>query len=149
MNGYHIVTVEQRHSAVVRSTVAFADLPSAQRSARAKIAEAMRQLAIEPSGDRFTLCRMPHEGRIPLEPGVIVSMPIVATGDVIPSELPAGRAVHFRLIGPYEQLPQAWPALFGWCGREGLKLEGRFWEVYDRQDADPRDQQTQLFALLE
>jgi hypothetical protein len=35
MSGYGIVTVEPQHTAVVKATVAFADLQAAERAARA------------------------------------------------------------------------------------------------------------------
>ena len=148
MSQYSIVTVDQQHTAVVKSTVAFADLPNAERSARAKIANALPQLDIGPLGDSFTLCRMPKNGIMYLEPGVIVSRAFDSDGDVVPSHLPGGRAVKHVLVGPFEQLPQAWPTLFAWCAFQGLKLEGAFWQVYGPTVADPARQETTLYALL-
>jgi effector-binding domain-containing protein len=147
MSQYSIVTVEQRPTAAVKATVAMADLPKAERSARAKIADALAKLKVEP-GDSFTLCRMPKNGTMYLEPGVIVSRAFDADGDVVPSQLPGGRAVKHVLVGPFDQLPQAWPALFAWCAAQGLKLEGAFWQIYGPTAADPARQETTLYALL-
>ena len=147
MSEYGIVTVAQQHTAVVKATVAFTDLPQAERSARSKLADALPRLGVE-RGDTFTLCRMPKDGKMHLEPGVIVSRAFAADGDVVPSHLPAGRAVKQVLVGPFEQLPQAWPALFAWCAGEGLKLEGAFWQIYGAPAADPSQQETMLYALL-
>jgi effector-binding domain-containing protein len=148
MSQYSIVAVEQLHTAVVKSTVALADLPNAERSARAKIADALPSLDIGPVGDSFTLCRMPKNGAMYLEPGVIVTRAFESDGDVVHSRLPGGRAVKHVLVGPFEQLPQAWPALFAWCASQGLKLEGAFWQVYGPTAADPARQETTLYALL-
>jgi effector-binding domain-containing protein len=148
MSDYAIVTVEQRYTAVVKSTVAMADMPQAERAARAKIAEALAQLNVGPEGDSFTLCRMPRDGKMHYEPGVIVARACEPTGDVVPSELPAGRAVRHVLVGPFDRLPQAWPAIFSWCSTKALKLEGTFWQVYGPTAADPQKQVTTLFALL-
>lgn len=147
MSDYGIVTVAQQHTAVVKATVAFADLPQAERSARAKLADALPRLGIEQVGS-FTLCRMPKDGEMHLEPGVIVARAFAADGDVVPSHLPAGRAVKQVLVGPFDKLPQAWPALFAWCAGEGLKLEGAFWQIYGPTAADPSRQETTLYALL-
>jgi len=148
MSQYSIITVEQQDTAVVKSTVALADLPRAERSARAKLADALPNLKIGPVGDSFTLCRMPKNGTMYLEPGVIVTRGFAADGDVVHSHLPGGRAVKHVLVGPFDQLPQAWPALFAWCASQGLKLEGGFWQIYGPTAADPAKQETTLYALL-
>jgi effector-binding domain-containing protein len=148
MSQYSIVAVEQQDTAVVKSTVALADLPKAERSARAKLATALANRKIGPVGESFTLCRMPKNGTMYLEPGVIVTGIFDADGDVVHSRLPGGRAVKQLLVGPFEQLPQAWPALFAWCASEGLKLEGAFWQIYGSTAADPASQETTLYALL-
>jgi effector-binding domain-containing protein len=148
MSQYSIVTVEQQHTAVVKSTVALANLPKAERSARAKIADALPKLEIGPVSGSFTLCRMPKNGTMYLEPGVIVTRSFNSDGDVVHSHLPGGRAVKHMLVGPFEQLPQAWPTLFEWCASQGLKLEGAFWQVYGPTAADPAMQETILYALL-
>ena len=148
MSQYSIVTVEQQHTAVVKSTVALTDLPNAERSARAKIADALPKLDIGPVGDSFTLCRMPKNGTMYLEPGVIVTRAFDTDGDVVHSRLPGGRTVKHVLVGPFDRLPQAWPALFAWCASQGLKLEGSFWQVYGPSVADPASQETTLYALL-
>jgi effector-binding domain-containing protein len=148
MSQYSIVTVEQQQTAAVKATVAMADLPKAERSARAKLADALPRLKVEPVGNSFTLCRMPKNGAMYLEPGVIVSRAFAADGDVVPSHLPGGRAVQQVLVGPFDQLPQAWPALFAWCAAQGHKLEGAFWQIYGPTAADPARQETTLYALL-
>ena len=148
MSDYSIVTVEPRHTAVVKANVGFADLRNAELSARAKIAGALPSLQIGTVGDRFTLYRMPKDGTMHLEPGVIVTRPFDSDGDVVHSQLPSGRAVMHVLVGPFDRLPQAWPALFSWCANAGLKLEGAFWQIYGPTAIDPAKQETTLYALL-
>jgi effector-binding domain-containing protein len=148
MSGYSIVTVERQHTAVVKVTAAFADLQAAELAARAKLASALPRLRAEPAGNSFTLCGMPKDGKLSIEPGVIVTRAFDADGDVACSQLPAGRAVMHVLVGPFDRLPQAWPALFSWCASEGLKREGSFWQVYGPTAADPARQETTLYALL-
>jgi effector-binding domain-containing protein len=148
MSGYRIVTVERQHTAVVRATVPFAELQTAEISARTKLANALPTLGSGPTGRSFTLCRRPKDGRMSIEPGVIVACAFDSGGDVVCSQLPAGRAVMHVLVGPFEQLPQAWPALFAWCASEGLEREGTFWQVYGPSTADPARQETTLYALL-
>jgi effector-binding domain-containing protein len=147
MSKHSIATIEMRHTAVVKATVPFADLAKAERFARAKIAETLSRLRIEPAGESFTLCRS-AKGGLYIEPGVIVAAAFTPDGDVVPSHLPAGRAVKQTLVGPFDQLARAWPALFSWCTDQGLRREGTFWQVYGPTAADPARQETTLYALL-
>lgn len=145
---YAIVEVEPQHTAAVKFAAAFADFPKAERSARAMMADALPRLGVEPVGDSFTLCRTLKEGKMHYEPGVIVSRTFAPSGDVVSSQLPGGRVVKHTLIGPFDQLPLAWPALFAWCKAQGLDLEGAFWQVYGPTAVDPAKQETTLYALL-
>jgi effector-binding domain-containing protein len=145
---YTIVAVESQHTAAVQFTLTFADIPSAERSARTGIAEALPSIDAEPIGHGCTLCRRLPDGKMYYEPGVVVSRTFTRSGDVVSSQLPGGRAVKHVLIGPFDQLPQAWSALFAWCASEGLQLEGAFWQIYGPTMADPAKQETTLYALL-
>jgi uncharacterized protein YndB with AHSA1/START domain/effector-binding domain-containing protein len=145
---YTIVAVELQHTAAVKLTVGFADMPNAERSARTKIADALSGLGTVAGGDSFTLCRRLTDGKMHYEPGVVVSRAFTSSGDVVSSQLPGGRAVKHVLIGPFDQLPNAWPALFAWCASQGLRLEGAFWQVYGPTAANPNKQQTTMYALL-
>jgi uncharacterized protein YndB with AHSA1/START domain len=145
---YSLVVVEPQHTAAVKFSIAFADVPNAERSARTKIAEALPSIGAAPVGHSFTLCRRLPDGKMHYEPGVIVSRTFTSSGDVVSSQLPGGRAVKYVLIGPFDQLPQAWPALFTWCDSQRLRLEGAFWQVYGPTAADPAEQETILYALL-
>ncbi len=81
--------------------------------------------------------RPPVDGVLPMEPGTIVAKSFAAHGDVVASELPAGRAAHFVLKGGFEGLGGAWQKLFEWCAVEKLTLAGLNWEVYGAPAADP------------
>jgi uncharacterized protein YndB with AHSA1/START domain/effector-binding domain-containing protein len=144
---YSVVIVEPRHTVAVKFALAFSDMPSAERSARGKIAEAISRTGIE-AGDSFTLCRRLADGRMHYEPGVVVPRAFTSSGDVVSSQLPGGRAAKHVLVGSFDQLPQAWSQLFDWCASQGLKLEGAFWQVYGPTAADPATQETTLYALL-
>jgi hypothetical protein len=65
----HVVSAD--HTAVAKPTVVLADLTNAEWSARAKIADALPNLKVEPVGDSFALCRMPKNGTMYLEPGIV------------------------------------------------------------------------------
>jgi hypothetical protein len=48
MSRYSIVTAEQQHTAAVRAVVEMADMPAAERAARANIRPAFRALGRKP-----------------------------------------------------------------------------------------------------
>jgi GyrI-like small molecule binding protein len=143
-----IVTVERRLSAVIRAQVTMAEIPQAERSLRAKLDAAVRSLDVGPLGHTFTLWRPPANGRLDMEPGVLVSRAFAPVGEVVPSALPAGRAARILLRGPYDGIPGAWNKLFAWCAAERLTLAGTNWQVYEDGDDDPAKLTTSMHALL-
>ena len=143
-----IVTVERRLAAVIKAQVPFREIPAAQRLLRARIAAAVRSLDVGPLGRTFTLWRPPVDGRLDMEPGILVSRGFEPVGEVVPSALPAGRAAHFLLVGSYEGIPGAWQALFAWCAEQRLKLADVNWEIYGEWNDDPAKLETSMHALL-
>src|SRR5262245_1142739 len=144
-----IVTVERQLTAVVRAKVPFARIPEAQRAARTAVDGILPSLDAGPAGRTCTRFKMPTEGLLDMEMGSIVARRFDARGEVVPSELPAGRAAHFRLNGSFDGLPAAWQTLFDWCKAERLSLSGISWEIYSEwQGVDPKSLHTDLYTLL-
>ena len=144
-----IVTTERRPTAVVRIKARMSELREAQQTSRARLAEALPTLGVSPLEHSCTLWRPPVDGVLDMEPGVLVSGPFAAAGDVVPSELPAGRAAYFLLRGSFEGLPGAWKTLLDWCAAEKLPLAGVNWEIYGpSEDVEPDQLETALYALL-
>jgi hypothetical protein len=141
-----IASVERRLTAVARAQVRIAEIPEVQRSLRRKISAAVQSLAVGPLGDTCTLWRPLADGRLDLEPGVLVAREFEPVGEVVLSALPAGRAAHVLYVGPYEGLSGAWQTLFAWCAQEGHKLAGINWEIYSNEDSAQPD--ISLYALL-
>jgi effector-binding domain-containing protein len=149
MSDCKIVTTERRPTAVIRLKARMSDLREAQQTSRAKLAEALPTLGVSPLEHSCTLWRPPVDGVLDMEPGVLVSGAFAAAGDVVPSELPAGRAAYFLLRGSFEGLPGAWKTLLDWCAAEKLPLAGVNWEIYGpSQDVEPDQLETALYALL-
>jgi len=146
--GCKIVTVDRQLTAVVKAKLPFAEIPQAQRAARATIAAGLPSLDTGALGLTCTRWLPPEGGALAMEMGTIVSRPIAARGEIVPSELPAGRAVHSVMVGPFDGMGAAWQALFEWCQAEKLKPAGINWEVYGATPSDPAKQETYLYALL-
>ncbi|MGL4287028.1 MAG: GyrI-like domain-containing protein [Phreatobacter sp.] len=143
-----IVTVERQITAVVKAIVPMSEIPEAQRSSRRKIDAALKSLDVAPVGASCTLWRPSTDGRLDMEPGVVVSRAFAPVGDVVASALPAGRAARFLLVGPFGGLGCAWQTLFAWCAKEELKLAGINWEIYGDLNNEPAKQETWVHALL-
>ncbi len=143
-----IVTVERQPTAVVKAKVPFAEIPQAQRAARAKIDTGLPSLDTGALGMTCTRWLPPQGGALDMEMGTIVARRIEAQGEIVPSELPAGRAVHSVMVGPFDGMGAAWQTLFEWCHAEKLQPAGINWEVYGPTAKDPAKQETYLYALL-
>jgi effector-binding domain-containing protein len=144
-----IVTTERRPTAVVRVKAKMSELREAQQTSRARLAEALPTLGVSQLEHSCTLWRPPVDGVLDMEAGVLVSGAFAPAGDVVPSELPAGRAAYFLLRGSFEGLPGAWKTLLDWCAAEKLALAGVNWEIYGPwQDVEPDQLETALYALL-
>ena len=144
-----IVTTERRPTAVVRVKARMSELREAQQTSRARLAEVLPTLGVSQLEHSCTLWRLPVDGVLDMEPGVLVSGAFSPAGDVVSSELPAGRAAYFLLRGSFEGLPGAWKTLLDWCAAEKLTLAGVNWEIYGPwQDVEPDQLETALYALL-
>lgn len=144
-----IVATERRPTAVVRVRARMSGLREAQQTSRARLAEVLPTLEASPLGHTCTLWRPPVDGVLDMEPGALVSGTFPPVDDVVPSDLPAGRAAFFLLRGPFDNLPDAWKTLFDWCAAEKLVLAGVNWEIYSApEDAEPDKVETALYALL-
>jgi hypothetical protein len=141
-----IVTVERRLTAVATAQARIAEIPQVQRSLRGKINVALGSLDVGPLGPTCTLWRPLPDGRLDLEPGILIARAFEPVGEVVPSALPAGRAAHLLYVGPYEGLSGAWQTLFAWCKQNELELAGINWEIYENKDSAPPE--TSLYALL-
>ena len=137
-----IVTTERQLTAVIRAASPFDKLPETHRTARAALASVLPSLEAGPLGPACTRWTRPTGSVLPMEIGCIVSREFPAHGEIVCSELPAGRAVHLAMKGGFENLPRAWETLFHWLQEQKLAAAGINWEVYGAtEDAD-------LYALL-
>ncbi len=147
-NSCSIVTVQRQLTAVVKGDVPSSSMRQAHQSARAMVDAAINTLDVAPLGRYATRTGMPTGSGLYMEIGIIVARAFAPVGDVVPSELPAGRAAHYHMVGPFDGLPEAWPFLINWCQAQGLKAAGINWEIYGETAADPLKQETFLYALL-
>jgi hypothetical protein len=88
-----------------------------------------------------------------VEVGAEVGASFAATGRVVPSSLPGGRAAMSVVRGAPSaaNLALAHAAVRTWCAAEGHALSGARWEIYGhwREDQDPAAFETEIYWLLE
>lgn len=137
-----IVTTERRLTAVIKAASPFDRIAETQRTARTTLASVLPSLDTGPLGLTCTRWMRPTGNVLSMEIGCIVSQDFPAHGEVVSSDLPAGRAVHLAMPGGFENLPGAWETLFRWLQEQKLTAAGINWEIYGTtQDAE-------LYALL-
>jgi effector-binding domain-containing protein len=143
-----LVTVKRQLTATIKGEVAYARMREAHQSARAKLQAALPELDAGKTGLYVTRTGMPTPSGLYMEIGIEVARDFAPIGDIVPSDLPAGQAARYQLIGSFMQLPEAWPFLLRWVTEQGLKPAGINWEIYGATAADPAKQETNLYALL-
>jgi effector-binding domain-containing protein len=143
-----IVPVKERLAIVVRKSVPFAEMPRAQREARAILEAELAAANAEPEPGHLTVWRPPQNGVIDYAPGKFVREKFAVTRGASFLSLPEGRAAHLRLNGPYSKLPAAWQHLFDFCRAENHQLAGLNWEVYAPENPASAAPQSDLYAFL-
>jgi effector-binding domain-containing protein len=83
-----------------------------------------------------------------MEVGIEVDGSPAGEGQVVPGELPGGRAVRTVHLGSYENLRETWSALQEWLAAESLQPAGAPWEVYvtdPNEVPSPADNVTEIY----
>lgn len=85
-----------------------------------------------------------------IEGGVVVPEGSKGEGDIVASELPAGKAAFAVHTGPYDKLHDTWEAMKTQLAAKGLKT-GTGWEVYitDPGNTKPEELKTEIYILVE
>lgn len=87
-------------------------------------------------------------GRFEVEAGFPVTQPVAPAGlpgDVLASDLPAGRAAVTVHVGPYEAMAPAYEALEKWIADRGGSPQGPPWEIYlSEPTGDPAQWRTEI-----
>lgn len=147
------VSVEQavaREFAAVRARVPIARVPAVFGQYLDQVYAAGRAGAVQLDGQNIFVYR---DGILPgedaeVEFGVGINAPFVATGAVVPAELPTGEVAHHTHWGDYSKLRNAHDAVIAWCAAHGRKRAGPRWEVYGHWTNDPAQLRTDVYYLL-
>ena len=138
MSAVELVELDSRPAAVVRSTVAMTELPNFLGRAFGSVMAAVAEQGVAVAGEPIALYLRPPGELIEIAAGFPVAGTFVPTGDVVPMDLPGGRAVTTIHVGPYDTMTQTYATLRDWMAAEGLQPAQSMWEVYlTEPDAEP------------
>ena len=132
---YEIQDVPEGTYAVIRRTVAFADVPNVMPELMEKVhgwAETV------PHGVHVCISSTTPDGQLNIAPGVEVE-----PGSVEPPEgfdlvtRPAQRSAVHLYVGPYEGLPRVYQELYDQLRQDGHTEHGEPIEIYEKHDPVP------------
>lgn len=85
-----------------------------------------------------------------IEAGVVVPDGTKGEGEIVASELPAGKVAATIHTGPYENLPKTYAAVMEWLKTKEQKMAGPAWEVYvsDPGKTKPEELKTEVNVLV-
>jgi effector-binding domain-containing protein len=151
MVGYQLVDCPARHTAVIRSTVKLSELHVFFDRALRGVLEAMERQGGVPGGEPVAFYHAMHDGIVDVEAGFPTVDRFEACGDVVPGELPGGRAVTGIHLGPYETLGRTYSEISAWAIAHGMQPTGEMWEVYltdPERELDPNRWRTGVFLRV-
>ena len=123
------VDTRERPTAVIAETTTWDAFPTLWKSLLDEVWPAVRSSPEIRPGRNVML----YKDDVPnVEVGVEIAGPFAGVGRVVPSSLPAGRAVTTTHRGSYESAA-AHRAVVEWCDSHGLQRLGPRWEIYGHQ----------------
>jgi len=143
-----IVPVPRIPTAVISRRVSKGELSRVVPECCGRVWTALRSQGVK-GGRNVALYR--ERGAI-VEAGVELQAGFAPHGEIVLSELPAGRAASAVHCGPYQELGQAHDAIQQWCKANGHAFGAVCWEIYghwqDAWNSDPSLIRTDVFYEL-
>ena len=137
--------------AVVRDTVPMASIRAFYDRTFPRVAGALAAQGVAPGGPAVGVYWGEPTDTVDMACGFPTSTPIEPDGDVVPLELPAGRAAQATHEGSYETLGDSYGALAAWMAAQGVTPAPTMWESYETEptpDTDPATLRTRITWLV-
>lgn len=141
-----LVTVEPTTTAVVRGTIAAAEVTDFFDRSFSVLGEAIAAQGVAPTGPAFARYRGIPDETMDLEVGFPTDRAVEPDGSVEPGELPAGQLARLVHAGGFDGLGGAWQRLGAWIAEQGLTPDEAYWEVYLTEpspEMDPAELRTE------
>ena len=148
MSVFELVELVPRPAAVVRATMAVSELPSFFGRALGAVAAAAAGQGLELLGEPFAFYPGAPTDVVEVAAGFHVSSAVEPADDVVPLELPGGRAATTVHVGPYESMHKTYAEMHVWMAKQGITQADHMWEVYlsdQSTEPDPSTWRTQIF----
>ncbi|QNG19433.1 GyrI-like domain-containing protein [Rhodococcus triatomae] len=142
-----LVTVGATTTAVVHGLVPMTEITNFYDSAFRALDRVLTGQSITLAGAGFGLYHGVPTDTADIEVGFPADRPVVPAGDVVASELPAGRVARLVHRGAFDGLGESWQRLGRWIEEQGLVAGPVMWEVYLTEpspDMDPEELRTEL-----
>lgn len=135
----------------VRTRAAVQDLSDVLTREYGRIMERLGKQGLRPSGPPFVIYRNLDMQDLDIEAGFPVADAFVNDGDVVLSEIPAGRVATCMYTGPYDRIGEAYDGLMAWMEEQGVHGTGPAYEFYlnDPADTPPEQLQTDIRIPIE
>lgn len=129
---YKIVLKEQGAQPVlsIRKTTAVGNLPQEIGRAYGSIIQYLNELGEQPAEAPFTAYYNMDMENLDVEIGFPVSKKLAGKGEIMASEIPAGKYVECMYKGPYAECGPVYDAMNKWVSGKGLIAIGTAYEVY-------------------
>jgi effector-binding domain-containing protein len=147
MTTFTVEELAPQQAAAIRAEVPMAELRSVFDRGFGAVMSAVAAQGLTVTGPPFGFYPRMPDATVEVVVGFPVSGPVTADGEVVPFELPGGRAVTAIHVGPYEGLQATYRQLTTWAAAQGLQLADRMWETYLSDPAAEPDAQTWRTAI--
>jgi effector-binding domain-containing protein len=143
----HVTETSVQTTAVIRFTIPRSAIQSVMGPGYKELMDTVAAQGISATGPWFSHHLRMQPDTFDFELGVPVSAPVVASGRVQPSQLPAARVACTVYHGGYEGLGEAWGEFSEWIAAQGLQPAADLWESYvdgPGSNPDPATWRTEL-----
>jgi len=143
--------VQPRKLAAVRRQVAIGEVGTAWGAALDQVWKFLRtQPGLRTDGHNIFLYHHPAARNLPMNVdfGVEVTRGFDASGEVYPTETPAGEAAAALHVGGYDRLHEAHDAIHAWAQAHNRTFAGQSWEIYGDWSDDASKLETTVIYLL-
>lgn len=140
MDEFEIREIGAQHAAVVRDELPMEELPTLFHRAFGEVMAVVGAQGLVITGPPFGFYPHAPGATVEVAAGFPVSGPVEPAGDVVPIQLPAGRAVTGVHVGPFEGLHETYDELLNWARAREVELADGMWESYLTDPAAEPDQ---------
>ncbi len=147
----HIIQTTTQLTAVIHLTIPKDEIQNVMGPGITELMETIAAQGIQPTGPWFSHHLRVAEATWDFEISVPIGSPVVAAGQVVPSQWPAMKAARTVYHGPYEGLGDAWGEFQDWITAAAHTPRPDLYESYaagPESSPDPANWRTELTKPL-